>query len=269
MNRRDSFTVWTDSPNSFYHRNGRLPGPQVAPISLQALVYDSLVAMARHREETSRSRRSASALRRQADAVKASVLRHYVVTDQRGTFLANGVDRGTGGAVKPMAVRAIDMGFALDSELLAHPSDARLVSDLVQHLVGPDMLTPVGIAGKAKDEVRFEKFDYHSQVWAFAVHRVARGLRRHGILDLATDLDTRMLRQTADGLLPENVGAGEELEYCPHILTVERLAANGRRTHTVKERTPAPFAAWTAGAVIAAQARKAGPGSDKVINPGR
>jgi glycogen debranching enzyme len=257
MNRRDSFTVWTDSPNAFYHRDGRLPGAHVAPISLQALVYDALLAMAQLREQTTRSRRSATTLRKQADAVKASVLRHYVVADERGIFLANGVDRGPGGNPKPMAVRAIDMGFALDSNLLGEPSDARLVAGLAQHLTGADMLTPVGIAGKAKDEIRFEKFDYHSQVWAFAVYKVSRGFRRHGMHDLAMDLDARMLRQTADGLLPENVGAGPELEYCPHILTVERTAANGRRTQTVKERTPAPFAAWTAGAVAAVQALNA------------
>ncbi len=258
MNRRDSFTVWTDSPNAFHHRNGRLPGPRVAPVSLQAAVHDALLALAKLREQSARSRWPASALRKQAGLVKAAVLRHYLITDERGSFLANGVDRGPGGIPQPMAVRAIDMGFALDSDLLSDAADAQLVNDLVEHLTGPDMLTPVGIAGKARDEVRFEKFDYHCQVWAFAVHKVARGLRRHGLHDLAADLDARMLRQTADGLLPENVGAGPELEYCPHILTVERTAANGRRTQTVKERTPAPFAAWTAGAVAAVQAQSAG-----------
>ncbi len=255
MNRRDSFTVWTDSPNAFYHRDGRLPSPRVAPLSLQALAYDALLAAARLSDETSRARRSAVMLREQARELKASVLRLYTIEDERGLFLANAVDRApAGGPLRPMAVRAVDMGFALDSTMLEDPSDAGLVESLVGHLMGAEMLTPLGICGRASDEVRFEKFDYHSQVWAFAVYKVARGARRHGRPEVAASLEAAILRQTVDGLLPENVGAGPALEYCSHILTVERVAANGRLTRTVKERTPAPLAAWTAGAVAAIHA---------------
>jgi hypothetical protein len=119
------------------------------------------------------------------------------------------------------------------------------------------MLSPFGVAGRARDEVRFEPFDYHSQVWAFAVHRTARGLARHGYPDLARELDRRVLEQTRDGLFPENVGACPDLRYCPHILTVARPGPDGRPTVTVKERPPAPYAAWTVAAVLAMSGTRA------------
>jgi hypothetical protein len=64
------------------------------------------------------------------------------------------------------------------------------------------------------------------------------------------------MRQTRDGLLPENVGGGpsSELTYCPHVLRVRRPAAHGRPTITVKERPPAPYVAWTAATVVAIDA---------------
>ncbi|MDT0353874.1 hypothetical protein [Pseudonocardia charpentierae] len=137
---------------------------------------------------------------------------------------------------------------------------------VVGRLFPATMSSPFGIVGRAGDEVRFEEFDYHSQVWGFAVHRVARGLYRSGFPILARELNARVMRQARDGLLPENVGGGTEPElvYCPHLLRVSRLAADGRPTVTVKERPPAPYAAWTAAAVVAIDADAS---ADQVAEP--
>jgi glycogen debranching enzyme len=241
LNRADSYTVWTDSPNAFHHADGTLARPPVAPVQLQAEVYDALRALARH----------AAVLKLPRDMLNECALRistclrtAFVVDHRRGPFLAAALSaRG-----EPLAVRSVGMGMALDSAALDGHDIIRSVAD---HLFSPQMLTPFGVTGRASDGVRFEAFDYHSQVWAFAVHRTARGLARHGQQDLARELDRRVLEQTRDGLFPENVGAYPDLSYCPHILTVARPAPDGRPTVTVKERPPAPHAAWTVAAVLA------------------
>jgi glycogen debranching enzyme len=253
LNRKDSFTVWTDSPNSFHHRDGQLARPPIAPVQLQAEVYDSLVALSQLVTRRPEVDLDAGPVLARTRRIRDQLLTNFVVDGKSGPYLANGLAIGYSGRLKPLAVRTIGMGMALDSGVLAGEDTRPLRDSLVRHLFSAEMSSPFGIVGRARDEVRFEPFDYHSQVWAFAVYRTALGLCRHGYADLARELCHRVLEQTRDGLLPENVGAGQgdELRYCPHILTVRRPAADGRMTVTVKERTPAPIAAWTAGAVLA------------------
>jgi glycogen debranching enzyme len=253
LNDADSFTVWTDSPNWFSHRGGRLARPPVAPVQLQAQAYDALIALVELADVLPSLRLDPAALRSSAEAVRQRFFDFFPITDDRGTFLASGLERTAAGTV-PIAARTVSMGFVLDSALVratAAPDDLELA--LVRQLFGPDMLSPFGIVGRSRDDVRFEEFDYHSQVWAFATYKVAKGLARLGYARLASLLATRVLRQCADGIYPENVGAGEDdvLRYCPHVLTVSRPAPDGRLTTTVKERPPAPHAAWTVAAVLA------------------
>jgi glycogen debranching enzyme len=241
LNRKDSYTVWTDSPNAFHHADGTLASPPVAPVQLQAEVHDALCGLVRH---ASALELPAARLNECARRIRECLRTAFIAHHPRGRFLAMALSA----AGEPLAVRGIGMGMALDSAAL---DGADIIGHVVEHLFSPQMLTPFGIAGRATDGVRFEPFDYHSQVWAFAVHRTARGLARHGHSDLGRELDQRVLNQTRDGLFPENVGAYPELRYCPHILTVSRPAPDGRPTVTVKERPPAPYAAWTVAAVLA------------------
>lgn len=252
LNDKDSYTVWTDSPNAFHFRDGQLAAPPVAPVQLQAETFDALRAIADIASLQPDLRLDPQALSERSTRIKRRVLDHFVVDHRLGPYLANAVTM-VDGHLRPLDVRTIAMGMALDSNLLTGPDSRQLRDDVVKHLSSPEMTSPFGIVGRARDEVRFEPFDYHSQVWGFAVYRTARGLDRHGYGQFALDLNRRLLQQTQDGLLPENVGADEsgELRYCPHILTVRRPAPDGRSTLTVKERTPAAYAAWTAGAVVA------------------
>jgi glycogen debranching enzyme len=254
LNRKDSYTVWTDSPNAFHHASGRIPPPPVAPVALQAEAFDAASALAELAEHEPGLGVEPDEARAWARRLRELVLAEAVVETPKGPFLANGlVAEGEQKRLRPLAVRTVGMGIALDSDLLRGPDAAAVREGIVQHLSSPAMTSPFGIVGRARDEVRYTPFDYHAQVWAFASYRVAAGLRHHGFEEAAIDLEDRILRQTRDGLLPENVGAGpeDELRYCAHLLTVRRPAADGRITETVKERPPAPYAAWTTGAVIA------------------
>jgi glycogen debranching enzyme len=252
MNDRDSFTVWTDSPNAFSSPGGRLPQPPVAPLQLQTQAYDALCGLAERADSLPELRMNPEELLTEAHHVRRATLDGFVLEGKHGPQVAAAAEIRNG-RLTPVASRTVSMGFALASSLLDSAACGDLRESLVRQLFSAEMSSPFGIVGRARDEVRFEPFDYHSQVWAFAVHQVARGLSRAGYPLLARELDARVIRQTRDGLLPENVGASSdpELTYCPHLLRVARLAADGHPTMTIKERPPAPYAAWTVAAVVA------------------
>lgn len=252
MNDRDSFTVWTDSPNAFSSPEGRLARPPVAPLQLEAQAYDALCSLAHCAGSLPELQMDPDVLLTEAQHVRQTVLDSFVIEGKHGRQVAAAAESRNGRLI-PLASRTVNVGFALVSSLLDGLVCGELRESLVRQLFSTEMSSPFGIVGRARDEVRFEPFDYHSQVWAFAVHQVARGLKRAGYQLLARELDARVIRQIQDGLLPENVGANAdpELKYCPHLLRVRRLAADGRPTVTTKERPPAPYAAWTAAAVEA------------------
>ena len=252
MNDRDSFTVWTDSPNAFSSPEGRLPRPPVAPLQLQTQAYDALCGLAQSADSLPELQMDPDELLTEAHHLRRTVLDGFVIEGKHGLQVAAAAETRNG-RLAPVASRTVSMGFALASSLLDGPACGDLRESLVRQIFSAEMSSPFGTVGRARDEVRFEPFDYHSQVWAFAVHQIARGLRRAGYPLLARELDARVIRQTRDGLLPENVGASPdpEVTYCPHLLRVARLAADGRPTITTKERPPAPYAAWTAAAVVA------------------
>jgi hypothetical protein len=252
MNRKDSFTVWTDSPNSFHWRDGQLAHPPVAPVQLQAQAFDALISLAELPLNKSEYIRTPKLLLDLAAQLKEAIIQLFFVNDDRGEYFANGLAADDNNELSALDVRTVNMGFLLDSALLGGSEYLSYREAIVEQMLSPAMLSPFGIVGRARDEVRFEKFDYHSQIYAFAAHKVANGLRRAGYPYLAEVVDSRILAQTTDGFYPENVGAGEapQLEYCPHILAVSRAAADGRLTVTVKERTPAPYAVWTVAAIL-------------------
>jgi hypothetical protein len=252
MNRKDSFTVWTDSPNAFHWRGGQLAPPPVAPVQLQAQAYDALTAVAELPLHKSNAIRTAASLLSMAAQLRKTILQLFLVSDDRGEFFANGVALGRDNELSALDVRTVNMGFLLDSTLLDGSEHLPYREAITEQLLSPEMISPFGVVGRARDEIRFEKFDYHSQIYAFATHKVANGLRKAGYTYLAEAVDQRVLAQAHDGLYPENVGAGNgpELEYCPHILKISRIAADGRPTISVKERTPAPYALWTVAAIL-------------------
>ena len=252
MNRKDSFTVWTDSPNSFHWRDGQLAPPPVAPVQLQAQAFDALIAVAELPLNKSEHIITPRLLLDLAAQLKEAILRLFFVNDDRGEYFANGVASTHNNELSALDVRTVNMGFLLDSALLEGSEYLRYREAIIEQMLSPTMLTPFGIVGRARDEVRFEKFDYHSQIYAFAAHKVANGLRRAGYPYLAQAVDSRVLAQTTDGFYPENVGSDDVSwpEYCPHILTISRIAADGRPTISVKERTPAPYAVWTVAAIL-------------------
>lgn len=263
MKNKDSFGYWRDSPNTFSHPDGRLAGPPLAPLGLQTGVLDGLLAAARLMDDLPAECSvddipvTSELLRTAGQALRQQILQSYLVSDDAGTFLADAVT-AAGGVLEPVAVRTIEMALALDSELLVGEEHRPLVENILRDLFSDRFLTAFGLTGRDRTDVRSEKFDYHAQVWAVVVAKAANGLHsRHGYHGLAYELEARLMRHTADGLLPEFVGggAGKTLEYCPHKLTVHRPMCTGEgMTNSVKERPPSAYQAWTAGPIIAIDA---------------
>jgi len=257
LNDRDSFTVWTDSPNAFATPAGRIPRPPIAPLQLQGQAYDALLALASLSARFPELRLDGADMTQRADRLKARVLQHFVVEGCE-PWLAAAAER-LGGRTLPMASMTVSGACVLASGLLDEDRDASLRMGIVRRIFAPSMSSFFGLVGRDRSEAKFQVYDYHSQVWGFACHLVARGLVRHGLPVLAQELDARLLRQTKHGLFPENVGGGtgQDLTYCPHVLRVRRRAPDGKWTVTVKERPPAPYAAWTAAAVHAIESTNA------------
>jgi glycogen debranching enzyme len=260
MNMKDSYTYWRDSPNTFSHVDGRLAGPPIAPLGLQAQVFDALIAAAEVVDFLPRDCRVANmpatsaSLRTRADVVRRIIVDHYSVADEDGEFLADAVEVSPRtGKLAAVRVRTIDLGMVLDTGLLEGEAFRGLRHAVIRQLFGNRFLTPFGLTGRDRSDIRFGRYDYHAQVWGWAVHKVADGLRRYDYHDLADELDARVMRHSADGLYPEFVGGGPTplLEYCPHRLVVRRPAYDGTMTTTVKERPPGPHQAWTVVAILA------------------
>lgn len=260
LNMKDSYTYWRDSPNTFSHRDGRLAGPPVAPLGLQAQVFDALMAAAQVVDSLLQNCRvpdmlvTADVLRDKADVVRKTVFERYPAADDGGEFLADAVEVDEqADDLAALCVRTVDLGMVLDSGLVAGENFRGLRQAIIRQLFSDRFLTPFGLTGRDRSDIRFGRYDYHAQVWGWTVHKVAEGLRRDDYHQLADELDARVMRHTTDGLNPEFVGGGPDplIDYCPHRLTVRRPAYDGTMTTTVKERPPAPHQAWTVGAILA------------------
>ena len=177
MNDRDSFTVWTDSPNAFSTPAGRLPGPPVAPVQLQAQAYDALCGLAQCAARCPVCSWILRSCWQRPGLCAGQCWDRLVLDGEDGPQLAAAAEIRDG-QLTPVASRTVNMGFALASGLLDGAVCGALRESLVRQLFSAEMSSRFGITGRARDEVRFEPFDYHSQVWAFAVYRVACGLRR-------------------------------------------------------------------------------------------
>src|SRR5207302_11124033 len=91
LNRKDSYTVWTDSPNSFHFGNGVIPRPPVAPTQLQAEVYDAATGIAALAAADPALRLDPDLFTTLAAQVRKLILNHAVVNHPLGPYLAAGL----------------------------------------------------------------------------------------------------------------------------------------------------------------------------------
>ena len=141
LNRKDSYTVWTDSPNSFHFGNGVIPSPPVAPTQLQAEVYDAASGIASLAASDPALRLDAGVFAGLAARVRRLILDRAVVEHPLGPYLAAGLVADQDKQLRALDVRTAGMGMALDSDLLACPDAAWLRQ------------IPASSSGSARDDV--------------------------------------------------------------------------------------------------------------------
>jgi glycogen debranching enzyme len=199
--------VWKDSWDSMSHTDGTVcnHAAPVASVEAQALAYDALV-------EAATQHPAPTALLEAATGLERAVEEHLWVDDPEGGFYAIGVDRDPRtGAPRPLATRASNMGWLLDSRLLDGPEHAARRQRLVELLVSPEFLAEGGIRTLSAREARFRPRAYHNgNVWGHDNYVISLGFDRHGFHDEARELRNRLVSSCrATHRFPEFVAGGE------------------------------------------------------------
>jgi glycogen debranching enzyme len=240
--------VWKDSWDSMSHADGTISNHDapVASAEAQALAYDALVeAATRHS--------SPAALLDAARRLERAVEEHLWVDDPEGGFYAIGVDRDPeSGAPRPLATRASNMGWLLDSRLLDAPEHAGRRKRIVELLLSDEFLAEGGIRTLSTREERFRPRAYHNgNVWGHDNYVTSLGFARHGFRDEAQELQRRLAASCrATHRFPEFVAGGEPGSELIAKRIVDVFDSRNERVNRV-EQPPQEIQGWTVGAMVA------------------
>jgi glycogen debranching enzyme len=194
--------VWEDSGDSHYHADGRLFDVRCpyAPIAVQGYAYDALVGAAdllgdQAPVDTAR-------LRKRADDLRTRTVAAFWQPDL-GTF-AQALTVEPDGSARPARVVASSPGHLLASRML-DDADTAARSRLAARLMEPDLLACAGVRTKSTTAPRFRPGAYHNgSTWPWDTGVIADGLRRHGYVADAADLEDRIVAACAQvGGFPE------------------------------------------------------------------
>ncbi len=249
--------VWMDSPDAYFHADGSLPDPDnsVTSIEVQALTYDALVGASEIYEALGNHSR-AQDLERQAEGLRASVFKNLWIENFNGGGFSLGGSRNGAGEFKPFLVRKSNIGHLLYSRILDNLSETRMVSSIVEVLMSDDMLAAAGIRTCSTKEVRFYPEAYHNgSVWPWDNYIIAQGLRKHGFIAQADDIEKRIIRIVEETkVYPEFAQGGVGAEVCLNEELVEVWDAGYNFKNTLIQ-LPQQIQAWTVAAVVAIEGR--------------
>lgn len=252
--------VWEDSGDSYYHEDGSLFDftRPYAPVAVQGYAYDALLGAA----ELLAARQIGPPpghLRQLAADLRASTLRDFWQSDL-GTFAlaltfdgppvgpdgeaAGGAD-GQLAVGRPACVVASGPGHLLASRLLDGDDVSDIRDRLAARLFEPDLLAGAGIRTRATGAARFRPGSYHNgSTWPMDTGVIADGLRRHGCVALAQDLEDRILRGCAQvGGFPELFRGEMDGSIAVNTATID-VVEDGVLNRL--EQPPQPLQGWTA-----------------------
>ncbi len=251
--------VWKDSPDSYHHSDGTIANHRqgIASIEVQVTTYDALIDAAQLYEDSYGDTTRAAALLKKADMLRDTILDVFWTEDKGGYFVL-GTDRDDDGVLRQLRIRTSNMGHVLHSRLLEgdDPEVIRKRQATVDQLLSPTLLNISGIRTLANDEVRFRAGAYHNgSVWLWDTHHIARGLRRHGYVQAANELDRRMLHVVeTTKIFPEYVRGGDF--YLPEINNwMITVWDKTMRRELCVEQPPQEVQAWTVAAIFAIKKR--------------
>ncbi|MDB5177035.1 MAG: hypothetical protein JWN75_703 [Candidatus Saccharibacteria bacterium] len=251
--------VWKDSWDAYHHSDGTLANHDagIASIEVQVTTFDALLDAAYLYENVLENPKKADLLRIQAMRLKKTILETFW-TEEKGGYFVLGTDRDENDNLRQLKIRTSNMGHTLNSRLLNgdDPEIVRKRKAVVRHILSPEMLNVSGIRTLASDEVRFRPEAYHNgSVWLWDTHHAAKGLRHHGYIDEADDIDSRLLGVIeATKIFPEYV-KGDDNDT-PHINTSTIILWDQINQRENKlAQPPQEVQAWTVATILAIKKR--------------
>jgi glycogen debranching enzyme len=198
--------VWEDSPDSYHHADGTLfdVTRPYAPVAPQGYVYDALLAAASLLDRSPGELPvDTGQLRRRAADLRAAVLRDFWLPEL-GTF-AQALEIQPDGSKRAARVVSSSPGHLLASRLLDGDDAVPFRTALAERVAADDLLSGAGVRTKSTASLRFRAGSYHNgSTWPMDTGVIADGLRRHGFVAQADDLESRILRGCAlSGGFPE------------------------------------------------------------------
>lgn len=246
--------AWKDSDEFYVHETGELAN-HAAPISsieVQGLAYDALQAAAKLFPANQKEYLEiAAALRQKVFEVLWQADREY---------FALGTDFSESGSLRIIRTLTANPAGLLDSRLfddLPQSLRAAYIIGLVTRIMSQDFLTDAGIRSRALSEGQLIKFkDYHGSYvsWPKETYDIAKGLRRQGFIELARELENRLLNVCHRNLdYPEFLYVDEQGRVLP-TRPVNRKHGGIMVVNGVNK--PEVVQAWTVSAVLAIVAQR-------------
>lgn len=242
--------AWKDSIDAYHHSDGTLANAEngVASIEVQTLAYDALLEAAVLFPD------QAATLQEKAKRLKKTIFDVFWVQDERGEYFALGTDRDVAGKLRPLKVRASNMGHVLNSRLL-DGKDPKLVQykeALIETLFAKDMLNVSGVRTLSEKENRYRPDSYHNgSVWPWDTFYISLGLKRQDYHQLANDLWQRLEHVfKVTKKFPEFVSGENTLEPIVPNRLVEVRDTKYRFKHFT-EQPPQEIQAWSVATAVA------------------
>lgn len=241
--------AWKDSNEFYVHKNGHMVNHSrpVVSIEVQGLVYDALMAAAAHLPER------AEKLRHKAEKLRDITIK--TLWDDDKQFFALGTDYDKEGKLRVIKTTTANPASLLNSgffDKLQKPEITKYVGGTVRNIMGTEFLTDAGVRSRALSEANLIPFwDYHGSYvsWPKETYDVAKGLRRHGFVQLAKQLENRLLN-----VVRKSRGYPEFLYVDPRGRVLGASSKAHRHTHALRIRStnvPESIQAWTVSAVLA------------------
>lgn len=264
---------WEDSNFSYLHVDGSVANAEdgLAAVELQGYAYDALRGAA---EMVASSENEADSWRHLASIVRDTTLQRLWMPDQQ--YFAMGLDRADNGLTRQICTITSNPALLLETtffDLMPHHLSWPYIEGIVRTVLDHDCLTAAGVRLRSRKHSGLMHFtDYHGSrvTWPKQTYDIAKGLRKHGLYELASLLEQCIVRSvTKAGEFYEYfyVDDAGEVKYHyrqedPNEPTFHEFGVAG---------LPDPGQAWTISAVVAianTQAQNTGaiPLSDAVRN---
>ncbi len=193
-----SYQAWKDSDTGYLHLDGTaaVADRGIASIEVQGYAYDALMAMV-NLKILSNSESKEYLLT--AQKLQKSTLDNMWVHDTDAPYFAIGLDRDENDKMRQINTCTSSGAAVLDSNILLDLSDSerkKYVEPIVKMIMGDNFITDVGVRTRSLIHKNLiSTADYHGSLvsWPKETFDIAKGLRRHGFVDQAIEIEDRLL----------------------------------------------------------------------------